>query len=254
MEPSRFFTQSSARITQSAHSDYVRTLICYAAPDFILCPSASDECMVNCLGGSIGSGHLEIERIKSKSGPIWNARMERRAVMKRWIDNGRMGKEDTDAFTKYLKRIAKTYKVAVRINGTSDICPSVFLELMNRLPEVSFYDYTKSEKNLIVTDALKVPNYHLTFSYSGSVLNYESCQKALGMGYNVAVVFGTKDPSRFPKTFMGYPVINGDETEYRPSDPKGVIVGLTVRGNRIWKNYKSGTIKQFIVPCEEEPA
>ena len=40
---------------------------------------------------------------------------------------------------------------------------------------------------------------------------------------NVAVIFDSKD---FPETWNGFPVINGDLTDYRPLDGEGVVVGL----------------------------
>lgn len=44
-------------------------------------------------------------------------------------------------------------------------------------------------------------------------------------GMNVAAVF-----KEVPFTYMGRPVINGDETDLRFLDPKGVIVGLKAKG------------------------
>lgn len=71
---------------------------------------------------------------------------------------------------------------------------------------------------------LKPENYQLTFSYSGR--NTETCKKLLNKGHNVAVVFNIKKETELPKTFMGFDVINGDLTDFRPNDGKGVIVGL----------------------------
>jgi len=42
---------------------------------------------------------------------------------------------------------------------------------------------------------------------------------------NVAAVF-----HKVPETYLGRPVINGDETDLRFLDPKGVIVGLKAKG------------------------
>ena len=43
----------------------------------------------------------------------------------------------------------------------------------------------------------------------------------LSKGHNVAMVF-----DKLPETYMGYKVINGDETDLRFLDDKNVIVGL----------------------------
>jgi hypothetical protein len=34
-----------------------------------------------------------------------------------------------------------------------------------------------------------------------------------------------------PATFLGLPVINGDESDIRPYDPRGVVVGLKAKGS-----------------------
>jgi hypothetical protein len=80
-------------------------------------------------------------------------------------------------------------KPAVRINGTSDL-PQLAREMAQAFPQVQFYDYTKISMPWKRT----LPNYHLTFSYSGS--NLAECLEALANGVNVAVVFST---ARFPK-------------------------------------------------------
>jgi hypothetical protein len=48
---------------------------------------------------------------------------------------------------------------------------------------------------------------------------------ALSNGMNVAAVF-----HKVPETYLGRTVINGDETDLRFLDPKGVIVGLKAKG------------------------
>jgi hypothetical protein len=42
---------------------------------------------------------------------------------------------------------------------------------------------------------------------------------------NVAVVFDT-----LPTTYLGRPVVNGDDTDLRFLDPQGVVVGLKAKG------------------------
>jgi hypothetical protein len=48
---------------------------------------------------------------------------------------------------------------------------------------------------------------------------------AISNGMYVAVVFKS-----VPETYLGRPVINGDETDLRFLDPRGVIVGLKAKG------------------------
>ena len=67
-------------------------------------------------------------------------------------------------------------------------------------------------------------NYHLTFSRSEN--NDKKCEMVLLMGGNVAVVFR----NQLPKTWKGFEVVNGDETDLRFLDKKGVVVGLIEKG------------------------
>ena len=67
-------------------------------------------------------------------------------------------------------------------------------------------------------------NYQLTFSLSET--NRDKAIELLGRGVNVAMVFGVKDESELPSTYLGYTVVNGDESDLRFLDPKNVIVGL----------------------------
>ena len=113
---------------------------------------------------------------------------------------------------------------SVRLNATSDInWQNVYVDgqnIFNIFPEVNFYDYTKS----IIKFDDKTSNYHLTYSYTGR--NVELCKALLIRGFNIAVVFNVKHEIELPKYFLGYQVINGDLTDYRISDAKGIIVGL----------------------------
>jgi len=115
-------------------------------------------------------------------------------------------------------------KLAVRLNGTSDIAwenrqGSDGRTLMAAFPQVQFYDYTK-------LPGRKVPaNYHLTVSYSAANAKY--ADKVIASDKNAAVVFRT---AALPATFRGRPVINGDTTDLRFLDAHGVIVGLYAKG------------------------
>lgn len=127
-----------------------------------------------------------------------------------------------------LERKAKRENMepAVRLNGTSDIVwerkKVNGKTLMELFPDVQFYDYTKLPR-----DPEGLPsNYHLTVSLSES--NQDKIAKALDWGYNVAVVFENK----LPEEYLGRPVIDGDEHDFRPIDPKGCIVGLVVKGTK----------------------
>lgn len=131
---------------------------------------------------------------------------------------------------------------AVRLNVTSDIAwervPCVVdgvqhRSVMDAFPDVQFYDYTKVNKRAIAAalDAGWPVNYHLTFSLTEA--NDEQAARVLQVGGNVAVAFHAKRGKPLPASFMGRPVIDGDEHDFRPADVAGVIVGLRAKGQAI---------------------
>jgi len=103
-------------------------------------------------------------------------------------------------------------KFRVTVNGIE------YRNIMDAFPDIQFYDYTAIPNR-------KVPsNYHLTFSRKED--NQADVERAIENGYNVSVVF----KKTLPETYMGLPVIDGDQTDVRYLDPKGVIVGLKAKG------------------------
>ena len=120
----------------------------------------------------------------------------------------------------------------VRLNGTSDIRWETigftdtdgieYVNIFAAFPEVTFYDYTKdvNRKDLPA-------NYDLTFSYSGVEGFQPYVEKALLNNMRMAVVF--RKEQDIPTTFMGIPVVSGDNSDVRHLDDK-VIVGLYAKG------------------------
>lgn len=106
---------------------------------------------------------------------------------------------------------------SVRLNCTSDISPLAFVKdgqnVLDLFPDVTFYDYTKVPTRLNVVQ--KYPNYHLTFSYDG--YNWDTCEKFLQNGINVAVVF---ESDVVPISYKGYRIIDMTKTDLRYKDPK----------------------------------
>jgi hypothetical protein len=115
----------------------------------------------------------------------------------------------------------------VRLNGTSDIqWESIpingYKNIFEAFPDVQFYDYTK------IANRTDLPaNYDLTFSYSGVEGFQPFVTKALLNNMRMAVVF--RKEQDIPKTFMGIPVVSGDNSDVRHLDDK-VIVGLYAKG------------------------
>jgi hypothetical protein len=128
----------------------------------------------------------------------------------------------------------KGYKLIVRLNGTSDIrfenIPvSGYSNIMQALPDIQYYDYTKlaNRKNIPA-------NYDLTFSYSGVPAYAPYVAKAVANGERIAVVFRNRAivdaMLANSETFLGLPVIDGDNSDIRHIEPKGVIVALYAKG------------------------
>jgi hypothetical protein len=153
--------------------------------------------------------------------------------------------KDVAAFERYCAK--KGVKAAVRLNGTSDIQWEVahpcvrdgikYASIFDAFPAVRFYDYTKITKRAY--RALPA-NYSLTLSYSEANPAYADMviAAAKDTGANIAVVYRSKalrdslvgDHLEGAVRMTNRPVIDGDETDMRFTDPMGVIVGLYAKG------------------------
>ena len=126
------------------------------------------------------------------------------------------------------------YILIVRPNGTSDvryenIPVDGFDNIMVAHSDVQFYDYTK------LANRKNVPaNYDLTFSYSGVEAYQPFVAKAVANGERIAVVFRNRAIVNAMlannDTFLGLPVVDGDDTDIRHLDPRGAIVALYAKG------------------------
>lgn len=87
------------------------------------------------------------------------------------------------------------------------------------------YDYSK------IMSRSSTDKYYLTYSLSER--NRDKCRDKLREGGNIAAVFNVKRRGVFPETFLGYPVVNGDEHDLRFLDPKGVVIGLSAKGDSL---------------------
>ena len=166
--------------------------------------------------------------------------------------------ERFDFLTKLSKEIISSVKSAskksmqavFRPNLTSDIAWENIINedgvtIFEKHGKTQFYDYTKSFKRMCAflgkpfIKGEKFPsNYHLTFSRSEH--NDTKCEMVLAMGGNVAVVFR----NQLPKTWKGFEVVNGDETDLRFLDKKGVVVGLIEKG--LAKKDSTGFVQEGI--------
>jgi len=116
----------------------------------------------------------------------------------------------------------------VRLNGTSDITwEGIRIDgrtIFEMFPDVQFYDYTKHPARNVSS----IPNYDLTYSFSGLTPEKITIKGVTQPGARVAVVFHKR--SEIPSTFRGWPVIDGDNTDVRHIEPVGVVVALYAKG------------------------
>ena len=140
-----------------------------------------------------------------------------------------------DDIRKAIKQSEKKGLVPVfRLNGTSDLSWEKY-GIIQKFPNVQFYDYTK----VLGRKVSYLSNYHLTFSAADG--NDDDVRRAIKEKYNIATVFGIKKSQPMPETYEGAPVFNGDESDLRFLDPKGVVVGLYAKGKA--KKDTSGFVK-----------
>lgn len=120
--------------------------------------------------------------------------------------------------------------------------------LMALFPRVSFYDYTKRPNRWH-----KLPrNYRLTFSLAEN--NDADAIAALQARHNVAAVFNVPPGKPLPRHYMlgvgtldlphTFRVIDGDLHDFRPIDPRGVIVGLRAKGKA--RRDKTGFVRHVL--------
>ena len=144
-----------------------------------------------------------------------------------------------DAFTallnaelgRHIRNSLKAGMVPAFRSQTLHDHPSYGRKIAQRFPDLKVYDYTA-----IVSFAVKhklegtMPeNFHLTVSRKE--FRHPDSLRALRAGLNLAVVFA----GPFPTTFAGVRVISGDEHDARFLDPKGVVVGLKLKGTKAAK-------------------
>ena len=217
------------------------TAVLYLAPyklaGYNVCGMAEVAgCIFDCLNtaGRGGIAPADSDTVTLDGGHV----VKLNAIQRARIARTRLFIEDRDTFMRqFIKEIRAALRradklgltLAVRPDGTSDIrWEDIRLEgktIFELFPDIQFYDYTKIPNRRVA----HIPNYHLTYSYSARPTYAQYVQRALafyGAGINLAVVFKGKVPA----TFMGRDVVNGDESDLRFLDPKGVIVALKAKG------------------------
>ena len=216
-------TVGNPKLLKGQKKGYLSSVLHLAPADLSgknTCPKATAGCKAACLN-TAGRGGI------FKKGETTNTIQQAR------IRKTKMFFENRNTFMLDLvKEIQATIKKAekqglipvFRLNGTSDLSWEKYevisgKNIFQMFPEVQFYDYTK----ILGRKVSHIPNYHLTFSKADG--NDMDVRLAASNGMNIAAVF-----KELPEKYIGRPVINGDETDLRFLDPKGVIVGLKAKG------------------------
>ena len=201
----------------------LKTFILYLSPYNLnskginLCPKASKGCAAACL-------------YTAGRGAFSNVQKARQNKTEYYLNDkkGFVLNLSNQIIKEYIKAKKGDYKIAFRLNGTSDID---FIYLLQKYANLDistlkdyavFYDYTK-----ILGKAKKYinhPNYFLTFSRSET--NDQETNEAIKLGINVAAVFS----SDLPETYKGAKVIDGDASDLLMIYNKNVILGLKAKG------------------------
>ena len=222
------------------YNSYILHLAPASLSGYNTCPKATEGCKAACLN-TAGRGGM------FKRGENTNTIQQARIRKTQLFYNNR------DEFMQLLvkdinlaiKQSAKLGLIPVfRLNGTSDISFEKYpvkmagihyANIFEAFPHITFYDYSK----ILGRKVSAYSNYSLTFSAADG--NDSDVYAAIQQGYNIATVFGIKKGSPMPEFYNGLPVFNGDESDLRFLDPKGVIVGLYAKGKA--KKDTTGFVK-----------
>lgn len=179
-----------------------------------VCPKRTAGCTMACLNTA---GRGGIMKKGETTNVIQQARLRK---TKMFFDQRDQFLADLEADIRLgIKQAEKKGMIPVfRLNGTSDLSWEKY-GIIEKFPNVQFYDYTK----VLGRKVKHLSNYHLTFSKADG--NDLDAAVAMENGMNVAVVF-----KQLPEVYRNRTVVNGDDTDLRFLDPKGVVVGLKAKG------------------------
>jgi hypothetical protein len=222
-----YFTIGNTKTIKGRKRGY-KTIILHFLPHKMnttginVCPNATKECIESCLNDS---GRYRIFKA------IKAARLRKtdEFLAQRALTTSKLA-EEIQFYINQTER--EGLDLCVRLNGTSDLnwAKQKTTEgntLFQTFPGLQFYDYTKSLS--IALGSLKIPNYDITFSYSGE--NTADCVKLLALGFNIAVAIqNVKKNDTMGGNFLEHDIIDGDVDDLRFLDSKGKIVGLRVKG------------------------
>jgi hypothetical protein len=191
-----------------------------------LCPWASRGCAGACLSHSGQSGMPDQQYAQAVRTVFMLSHPEEFGYLIGW----------------QLGTLARGGPVAVRLNTTSDIRFELVSPdgmALGREYGVTFYDYTKAPESVRPEGA----GYDLTRSASERD-SLDDIRALVESGERVAVPVFARPEDVLPDAWHGLPVIDGDLSDYRPSDPKGHVLLLRVKGH-LGARDTSGFIRQL---------
>jgi len=191
-----------------------------------LCPNWSAGCKASCL---VSAGRAGMGRALLPNGLPDNAIIRARQRRTELYLSDRESFiaqlcEDVDRLVRTAER--KGMRAALRFNGTSDLphwrLPryGAMIESLVKSGRLVTYDYTKTPKYL-----KSAPSWH-DLTLSRSETNADSIGAALASGFKVAVVFDRE----LPNSFLGYPVVSGDEHDLTFLHQGPIVLGLVAKG------------------------
>lgn len=178
-----------------------------------VCPSSTPECRKHCVAHAGNGGYRSVQegrKLKTlflRDHPLAFLGLLHAEILR-------------------AKRLNPGVNIGVRLNTFSDLpWHTIAPWLFTAHADVQFYDYTKVWNR---TETAPV-NWHLTLSATERT-TIDTVIDATSKGHNVAVVFMVNKANPLPESFGPVPVVDGDKTDARYTDPVGVVVGLKAKG------------------------
>lgn len=194
-----------------------------------LCPMASKGCALACLSRSGQSGMPAQQRAQGVRTAFLLAHPAEAGLI--------IGAEIRAA-------LRRSKRINLRLNTTSDIrwervAPAMLRELSRA--GVLLYDYTAWSP----AEREESAEYSLTYSAKEPAKTSDAYLVGiLSAGGNVAMPFTTPRGKALPARWNGFDVIDGDESDERRNDPRGVVVGLRAKGYEWKRDNSAGFIRQ----------
>lgn len=193
-----------------------------------MCPMASRGCAAACLSRSGQSGMPQQQRAQAVRTAFLVAMPEAFGLI--------LGAEIRAA-------VRSKGSINLRLNTTSDIrwervAPVAMAALA--AGGVNLYDYTAWKP----ADRKASGIYSLTYSAKEPAKTPDwYLSEILQNGGNVAMPFTTARGKALPVSWNGFRVIDGDVSDERRNDPRGVVVGLRAKGHEWKRDNSAGFIR-----------